>query len=227
MNIHRIKSIKLDSRTAYLAGYIAGDGHISSSNKSKTDSSKDYRIAFDTADIEHLESIHSMIKEIISTNSRLGYISSKGNKRKRAYLHLRNKSLYHFFTEVLGIPKGKKSKIIYIPENIKKNKLLLKWFIAGFFDADWGFRGNSLGFTSASLMMIKDIGVFLKKEGYGFVSESWHNKRYGSDFYGIKLHKDEIDRFLNEFPLQNQKKLTRIITRYVEVPEWPNGLDGH
>ena len=53
MNIKKIKKIDLTPRTAYLSGVIIGDGNLSSSVKSKTDLSEDYRMYIDLSSTVH------------------------------------------------------------------------------------------------------------------------------------------------------------------------------
>lgn len=56
--------------------------------------------------------------------------------------------------------------------------------------------------------------------------DKWINKRYKKEYYGIKISKKEIDKFLNELPFQNKEKLGRIYRRFYEgVPERSNGID--
>jgi intein/homing endonuclease len=133
MNIGKIEDIPLTQQTAYLAGVIVGDGHISNSFKSKTDKSKDYRIVIELGELEFLQYVVKEIKEIVSTKS----VVKKVKKSNSHIFQVRNKSFYHFLTQKLSIPSGKKSSIVSIPEKIKyANDTLKKSFIAGLFDTD-------------------------------------------------------------------------------------------
>ena len=62
-----MNTIELTTKTAYLAGVIVGDGHISNSNKSKTHKSKDYKIVIDLDNKEYLCLLVDLIKSIIDT----------------------------------------------------------------------------------------------------------------------------------------------------------------
>ncbi len=69
MNIGRICKIELTETTAYLAGVIVGDGHISNSTKSTFDKSPDYRITIELIDKDYLTFVSELIETIIQTKS--------------------------------------------------------------------------------------------------------------------------------------------------------------
>ncbi|MBR9683893.1 hypothetical protein GOV03_05130 [Candidatus Woesearchaeota archaeon] len=224
----KIKKIELNPITAYLAGVIIGDGHISNSTKSKTDLSKDYRIGIELSGKEYLEYLIKLIKDIIITKSTLR--ESKRRGKKRLYFLFRNKSFFYFLTEDLRIPNGAKSKRVFVPEKIKNSNLIIKKnFIAGLFDTDGGFRGGGIGFTSASEELTTGTSDLLKLLGIAHSGDKWLNKKYGQIYYGIRIYKKEIDNFLNMVPLRNKEKLEKIKSRFfshhAELPEWSNGTD--
>jgi len=180
--------ITLNADTAYLAGVIVGDGHLSASYKSNNSGFKDYRINIDISDKEYLRRIFDIIKTIIPTKTSLATPIQRGNRIPRLYMNLRNKELFLFFTETLGIPAGKKSNIIKVPEIILNHDIKLqKQFLAGYFDTDGGFRGGTLGFTTASHNMQTDVSKLLNKLKISHSLEKWFNKKYSKTYYGIRL----------------------------------------
>ena len=219
--------IALNPKTAYLTGVIIGDGNLSNSVKSKTDLSHDYRISIDLSDRRYLIYLARLIKSIIKTKTIPKKPIQRGNRIPRLYFRVRNKELFNFFNKDMGIPKGKKSSIVFVPSKIKNSqKELKKQFLAGYFDTDGGFRGNSLGFTTASMNLWGGVSELLNEFSIKHTKEKWINKTYNRHFYGIKMGKGEIDKFLKELPLQNKEKLVRICQRFdAEMPEWPNGID--
>ena len=145
---NNIPKITFSTKTAYLAGLIIGDGNLNGSSKSKRDLSKDYRIKIDISDKEYLLLIEKMIKSIINTKSSPKKPVQRGNRKERLYLQIRNKGLYRFLNEEMEIPAGKKSDIVIVPKKVlNSNRDIKKNFLSGYFDADGGFRGKSLGFT--------------------------------------------------------------------------------
>lgn len=86
----------------------------------------------------------------------------RGNRKERLYFQIRNKGLFKFLTEEIGIPKGAKSSIVAVPHRIKDSSKQIKGcFLAGYFDTDGGFRGNSLGFTTASKKLNEGLSKLL------------------------------------------------------------------
>jgi len=211
--------IELNETTAYLAGVIIGDGNVSNYVKSKKRNPfPDYRISIDISDKNYLLHLWNMFKTIVNTKAQPMKSSQKPNTIPRLTLAIRNKEMYRFFNETLEIPKGFKSSIVFMPSRIKNSDLGIKRaFLAGYFDTDGGFRGNSLGFTSGSKKMSEDICQLFNEFGIDHRSESWVYQKYNRTFYGFNIRKHEIGRFLKMLPLQNMEKLGRIRQRFPDA----------
>jgi hypothetical protein len=194
---------KLDNNIIYLAGAIAGDGHLKGGVKRKgKDNSKDYGIFIHSNNKEYLENILKLIKEKIDTKTKI----SKG---KRAhYISIRNKSLHTFFNKKLEIPLGKKSDKITIPSKLTNSQI--NYFLAGYFDTDGGIRGHSIGYCSASKQIITEINQYLNSIGIENTIDSWVNKKYQKEYYGIRVKKSSVNTFLKTIPLKNIRKLEKI-----------------
>ena len=194
---------KLDNNLSYLAGAIAGDGHLKGGIKWKgKDNSPDYCINVHSNNKEYLELILKLIKEKIDTKTKI----SKG---KRAYyLSIRNKNLHTFFNKELEIPLGKKSDKIIIPSKLTNNQI--NYFLGGLFDTDGGIRGHSIGYCSASKQIITEINTYLNSIKIDNTSDSWINKKYQKEYYGIRIKKSSINNFLKTIPLKNIRKLEKI-----------------
>lgn len=179
MRYVKVEPIELTLKTAYLAGVVVGDGHISNSFKSQNDKSRDYRIVIDVTDEHYSMLILRLIKSIILTKSTPRSPRLRGNRKKSFYLQIRNKSLFYFLTASMGIPAGAKSSVVSVPANIKYSDLSIKrYFLAGLFDTDGGLRRNSIGFTTASRELILDVSDLLKEFSIKHTLEQWNNKKY-------------------------------------------------
>ena len=211
-----ISKIKLTTKTAYLTGVITGDGNLSNYVKSKkSDLSKDYRITIDISDKGYLTFVLKLIKSIIITSTTLKVPSQRGNRIPRLKLQVRNKDLFKFLNEIMEIPKGAKSSKVFVPSIIKDSSAnIKKYFLAGYFDTDGGFRGTTLGFTTGSRSLSDDISKLLDEFNISHLLDRWVNKRYNKEFYGIKIKRTEIDNFLSLLPLQDKEKLGRIYSRF-------------
>lgn len=225
LNIGKINKISLSEKTAYLAGVIVGDGHLCSSHKSNVTKSKDYKIAIEVIDLNFLREFEKIVKSIIKTKSTIKMrTDNRGNRKNLYYFQFRNKSLYYFLNKDLAIPKGKKSSIVKVSKPIFNSISLQKHFLSGLFDTDGGIRGKTLGFTSASKLLMKDIQTILTNLKIRFYCEKWLNKKYQQNYYGIKIYKRDCDKFLNQLHLKNKEKLEKVFL-HVGVPERSNGMD--
>ena len=156
-----------------------------------------------------------MITSIISTKSKPKIPVKRGNRKERLYFQFRNKSFYYFLTKQLDIKPGNKSSSVSVPIKIKKSSRdIKKYFLAGLFDTDGGFRSHSIGYTTASKKLNQEVGFLLTELSIKHKKESWNNKKYNKKYYGLRLAKSEINTFLKEIPLQNKEKLIRIRTRF-------------
>ncbi len=194
---------KLDNDLIYLAGVIAGDGHLKGGVKWKDkDNSPDYGIFIHSNNKKYLELILKLIKEKVNTKT-----SIKQGKRAY-YISIRNKKLYTFFNKEFKIPLGKKSDKIIIPKNLTKEQT--KYFLGGLFDTDGGIRRNSIGYCSASKQIITEINQYLNSIKIENTIDSWINKKYQKEYYGIRIKKSSVNNFLKTIPLKNIKKLEKI-----------------
>lgn len=208
MNLGKVKKIELTKKTAYLAGAVIGDGYISNSFKSSKNHAKDYRISFELADKEYLMELLRIIKFLTKTKSNLKKVTEKRGRKQRYSFQVRNKSLHYFLNDFLGIPKGKKSDKVFIPKEIKiSNREIKKHFLAGLFDTDGGIRGHTIGFTTASKKLLNDTSKMLTCFSIKHLKEGWTNKKYKKEYYGIRLYKPEIDKFLYLLPFRNKLKI--------------------
>ncbi len=224
MGIRKIKNVELNEITSYLAGVIIGDGHISNSTKSKIDLSPDYRITIELVDKRYLQEIVALIRKVVTTKSKIITRVRPTKKCEHYYFQFRNKSFYYFLTKDLLIPSGKKSGIVFIPTPILNDSILISHFLAGLFDTDGGIRGKTIGFTSKSEILIIQTHNSLYNLGIHSSKDSWVHRKYNQRYFGLHIHKESVDTFLNTVPVRNKAKLLKS-HRHVDVPEWSNGLE--
>jgi intein/homing endonuclease len=224
MNIGKIYPIELNQKTAYIAGVIIGDGHISNSTKSSKDKSLDYRISIEVTELMFLINVTRMIKEVVTTKSTIRNKKLRERRKQLYYFQFRNKSFHQFLTQDLGIPLGNKCSVVTVPAKILSLPNLHWSFLAGLFDSDGGIRGTTIGFTSSSKKLIQQTSELLSELNVKHHAESWRNKKYNKYYYGIKIYKRSIDRFLKNLPMNNYEKRSNVF-RHVDVPEWSNGQD--
>jgi len=198
---------ELDENLAYLAGVIVGDGNLSNYLKSKsTDFAFDYRIAIESDSEEFINHILNTFRIYINTQSK-PILRLPKNRKPRWLISIRSKAFFIFMSEQMGIPKGNKCRVVRVPELIRKSGPSIKrFFLAGYYDTDGGRRGSTIGFTSASNQLIEDVSLLLDELGYCHNNEVWVNRKYGRQYFGIRLARKSIQKFLNEVPVQNPNK---------------------
>lgn len=212
MNIGKIRQIPLNEQTAYLAGVIIGDGSLRNSFKSPN--GRDYGISIQITDYALLSKIETIVKSLITTKTELKQRLIPG-KQPLWRFDFRNKSLYYFLNETLRIPRGKKSAIVSVPEKILNSTgALKKAFLAGTFDTDGGCRGRAPGLSTASKLFRDQLVLLYRQFGFQIFKDQWVNKRNGRAYYGLRLSVREVDRFLREFPLQDEGKRKTLFERY-------------
>lgn len=219
MNLHPIEVIPLTPTTAYLAGAIIGDGHISNAKKSKNAVS--HRISIQVADRDYAELILKKIKELVLTTTTIK-VCQRPNRQPLYTVSVTNKSLYHFLVYSLRIPAGAKSRSVVVPERVKlASDEIKQCFLAGIFDTDGGKRGGTIGLTSASLKLVCDIQDLLLQFDILSTFDVWWNRKYERFYYGLRLRRQSIDTFLRNVPFLDFAKFLP----FAAMPEWPNGLE--
>jgi hypothetical protein len=201
---------------AYLIGVIYGDGYIKNGTKSKKDKSIDYKISIELSNLSYLKQvIHPLFYKFTKTKSKVR-TRKRANKKESGILEIRNKKLFKFLTEDLKTHKGPKTQKTQVPKKLKNWSNSLKYeFLAGYFDTDGGLRGNSIGFSTKTKDFQSYAFEIIKEAGIKASKERWLNKSYSKHYYGIRIKKDNIDKFLKTFKLRNNKKIANIQAKFL------------
>ncbi len=217
MNIHPVETIPLNFTSAYLAGAIVGDGHITKGLKTKH--SYFHRAIIEIGDKSYAELLLKMFKELVPTTTTVK-VRYRTGRQPLYTVAMNNKSFFHFLVFDLKIPTGAKSKIVCVPNKIKcASEDVKSAFLAGIFDTDGGKRGKTIGLTSASLQLICDVQDLLLQFDILSSFEVWRNTKYNCFYYGLRIRRGSIDTFLSSVPVQDIQKFLP----FAAVPEWPNG----
>jgi intein/homing endonuclease len=165
----------------------------------------------ETEDISFINQVYNKITNFLDTKTNVKIRQAKNNKFQTYYFQLRNKEFYFYLTEILDLPKGSKSTNLRAPKVIlNSNKSLQKSFIAGLFDADGGIRGRNIGFTMKNKDFMLDIKKLLLNLSINASEDSWFNKKYKRNYYGLRLNKQSTAKFLKIIPVSNTEKLKRV-----------------
>ncbi|MDD9954141.1 MAG: hypothetical protein OXR66_07445 [Candidatus Woesearchaeota archaeon] len=117
---------KLTPKLAYFVGYLQGDGSIES-NKKRIDFSDEYK--------SQIERMNELSKELFLIGGKICEKRSALSKKPCYRLDIGSKVLNAYLHIVFSINRGVK-KDLQIPPVMKRNKVILKWYLAGLYDAD-------------------------------------------------------------------------------------------
>ncbi len=178
-DVYKVPHI-IDSDLAYLVGAILGDGHIKKHKGS---------ISFEVSEEWLAKKFIEKVGKIFDHKLILG--SRKDRGKVRCLVNFTNKSAVRLFNKIIGIPRGKKSHKIFVPEIIKKASSEIKSaFLEGVFDTDGGKRGKGyFGLTSASKQFRDDLVDLMELQNIKVFKDEWVNKLYNRSYYGFKISK--------------------------------------
>lgn len=160
----------LDGDLAYLCGVMAGDGHLGN-GRSFGDK---YEINCGGNPSDEIEFYDKTITQLFY---KLFNVKIKPKLISGGTYGFRvgSKLIHRFFTDIIGLPKGKKYDGLKIPKLIKGEKELTKQFIIGLFDTDFGFTLKKrykkfhyypvICFVSKSKVFLKEVHKELKDYG--------------------------------------------------------------
>jgi hypothetical protein len=161
---------------AYLFGTILGDGHIR-----KDGDTICFKVAEKWLAKKFIQKATKVFEHELNLHHRL----------KRSKLHFAvdsaNKPAVRLFTKFLGIPRRKKSHVIFIPDLIKNSCREIKLaFLEGVFDTEGCIRKKGLRVTSASKQFGDDLCELLHSLGENGWKDEWVNKKYNKKYFGLQ-----------------------------------------
>lgn len=212
---------KLNTRNAYMLGYLFADGHF---RKRKIYSKLGigfkikFGLCFSSIDKELIIKIK---KELGIENRKTGIKLRKDIHRKKTYIIYI--SDYHFLRhlENLGMIYGKKFDRIIIPKMIMKNKLIFFSFFRGFFDGDGTVTSilyakyARVGIDTASYKFLVQMKKIMKQ--FGILSDNiliHNNSNYSTLRFSGKENVYNLYRFM--YRKSNGLFLTRKKRRFEE-----------
>ncbi len=147
----------------YLSGLILGDGCLPIKNRHK-ENNLEYTFMIISSSKDFLENkIKPILKELFQIEHfSMRYYTHRGSAWE---LKKGNKAVYRFFTQIIGLPNGKKSKKAELPTIVKKlePKQAIP-FLAGLIDSDIGKHGRGrMGCTFRSKKLVDDLINLLAK----------------------------------------------------------------
>ncbi|WP_456422287.1 ATPase, T2SS/T4P/T4SS family [Thermococcus sp.] len=197
---------EVNEKLSYAVGVILGDGYISSNG---------YYVSATFDDSSYMSAFISALSEFLPE-------SEPEIKRNNGYTVLTygSKIFAEFLHRAFGIPKGRKEKID-MPDLVLSNDDLLRYFIAGLFDAD-GYvdeKGPAVILTTKSENLARKVWYALQRLGIVSTVSRVKNRGYkeGVIFRVTVRGVDDLIRFNRSVPLMHSRKkakLEELIRKY-------------
>jgi signal recognition particle subunit SRP54 len=188
--------VTFNEELAEFLGYVFGDGYVYKSYVEITNN-----------DEEILSRVNELSKNLFGLEGKVKVDKRNGVKK----IFLGSRTLVAFLNKIFGLPVGKKSHKMILPDVIlKSQKNVLKFFIRAYFDTD-GYVEKSkrtIEFCSASMSFLEQLRtVFLRYGMFPAVSKRIIN---GKEYYRLYLRSDDVTRFYSEFSSILPRKRSRL-----------------
>ncbi|RKX45846.1 MAG: secretion system protein, partial [Thermotogae bacterium] len=201
VNSHPVKLVKeIDGSLAYIAGVILGDGYISSNG---------YHISATFDDEEYMDAFVDAVSNFI-----LNYAPQIRNNGKSTVVTIGSKIFAEMLSRIFGIPKGRKSEIWDVPDVVLSNDDLMRYFIAGLYDADGYVDESSLAIilTTKSENAARKIWYALQRLGIISTVSRVKNRGFkdGEIFRVIISGIEDMNKFARFIPLHHSRKRAKL-----------------
>ncbi|CAD5245342.1 ATPase, T2SS/T4P/T4SS family [Thermococcus camini] len=190
---------EVDEKLSYAVGVILGDGYISSNG---------YYVSATFDDSSYMNAFTSALSEFLPK-------SEPEIKRNNGYTVVTygSKIFAEFLNRAFGIPKGRKENID-VPDLVLSNDDLLRYFIAGLFDAD-GYvdeNGPAVILTTRSENLARKVWYALQRLGIVSTVSRVKNKGYkDSLIFRVTVRGvDDLIRFNRSVPLMHSRKKAKL-----------------
>lgn len=180
---------EVDKELGYLAGAVISDGHLS----------KEY------VDISCYEEGFREAVEACLVN-KFGKCNSYYDDNR---VYLCNSFVPYFFNKVFGIPIGKKSDTVKVPDAIfRSNNEVVSLFVRGLFDGD-GTTSAGLSYKTNSKELAEGLAYLLSRLGiYSYLRSS--RTRYGKVCYRVSIPSPYYQTYLETVGFGSLKKLNQL-----------------
>ena len=202
VNSHHVKLIReVDEKLSYIAGVILGDGYISS---------RGYYISATFDDEDYMEAFVTAVSKFIPN-----YVPRMKNDGKSTVVTVGSKIFAEMLSRIFGIPKGRKSETWDVPDVVLSNDELMRYFIAGLFDAD-GYvdkNGPSIILATKSENVARKIWYALQRLGIISTVSRVKNRGFkeGEIFRVIISGVEDLTKFAKFIPLRHSRKRAKLM----------------
>jgi hypothetical protein len=200
--VERIKGLRLPNSLtedlAYFCGVLAGDGSIGYNIKKKH-----WWISCVGNPKDEIEFYDNILRPIIKELFNLNVAMRLHNKKTSYGFTISSRSLVKYFTQLIGLPLGKKYDTLKIPPIFSGRNNLIKRFISGVADTDFHLAIKKSNYpvitgVSKSNSFLREIETFLIDLGFTscIYKRSFYDKRLGKETINYALQISGYKNFL-------------------------------
>ncbi|WP_048150524.1 ATPase, T2SS/T4P/T4SS family [Palaeococcus ferrophilus] len=211
MNSNRVKLIReVDERLSYIVGVLLGDGYLSSNGYylSATFDEMEYMNAF-------IESVSNFLPDTKPA------IKDNGTSTVVTY---GSKIFAEMLSRIFNVPRGKKSSVWDVPDVVLSNDDLMRYFLAGLFDAD-GYvdeSGPAVVLTTRSESAARKVWYALQRLGIISTVSRVRNRGFkeGMIFRVTISGVEDLGKFYRLIPLRHSRKIEKLEKILKEKKAW-------
>ncbi|ASJ01959.1 secretion system protein [Thermococcus profundus] len=185
---------------AYTAGVILGDGYLSSNG---------YYLSVTFDDPSYMNAFTSAISKFLPESE--PRIRDHGTSKVVTY---GSRIFSEVLSRIFGIPKGKKSAVWDVPDIVLTNDDLMRYFIAGLFDADGSVdeNGPAVIITTKSESAARKIWYAFQRLGIISTVSRVKNRGFkeGTIFRVIVRGVEDLRKFESLIPLSHSRKREKL-----------------
>lgn len=182
--------LEINEEIALLSSSIIGDGHL---KKSK------FQITLEATNPSLPKIIQRICLKQFERKFNITPVKSRKNKKDTTTIRIDSKSIFLLLNIALDIPSGKKSRIVKVPEEVKKSNNSIKAaFIIGILLTEGGKRRRGIGISSASETLRDDVVKLLRDLKIKAYIDKWTHRKNKKEYYGFYFKEKEIKNIIRQ-----------------------------
>ena len=180
--------LSMDENLSFFIASIIGDGHL---RKEK------FQISIELTEKKLLIYLKNICKKLFCREFNINKVKLREGRRQTYNMVMDSKAIYSLLNEVFGIPSGRKSHLVKIPEYIKNSDEKAKLsFLRGIMATEGGKRRRGYGLSTASENLWKDLISLFEELKIPILIDKWEHKKYRKIYYGLVFKKEYMPKLM-------------------------------
>ncbi len=175
----------LNENLSFFVAAIIGDGHL---RKSKL------QINIELSDKKLINYLRDLCRILFNREFNVRTIRKRVGKKQSYQMVMDSKAIYSLLNNTFGIPVGKKSRIVSVPELILRSndKNIKKSFLIGIMVTEGGKRMRQVGLSTASKKLWECLAFLFEDVGIKIRRDKWIYQKYKKEYYGISFRREDL-----------------------------------